>query len=439
MARKTSCESKPGESVIFRRLARNSAYLAGGAVASALFLMLAAVLNARSLPAHDFGLLVLFQSATMLLATLMSFATQQPVIKLGASALADGDLVRLGRIIGMGLLFDVVAAIAAAAAGFAILAVAHGWIGLRSNQLELAALFAGSLLFTGYLTSNGIFRLLDRFGLLSLIQALCAAAVLAATAYLYITHAPFEAYCWAWAAFYALNGQVPLVAGLYLARQARIAISVPTGRMGRGDFKAFLAYCWATWGTATAETLWSNGDSLLVGAMVSVEAAGIYNVAKQLAGVLRKANGIYASAMFPEVSALSSRGEAESAESVRTRILLLSAVVGIIAIVAAVLLGRFVLVQLFGSRFEPAYLPLIILTAAAASQLISHTLSMYVQVYVGPERLFRTYALAIAIFLIAVIPLTSLFSINGTALAQVLFSIALIYFCHSTLRRIGAA
>ena len=214
MARKTSCESKAGESVIFRRLARNSAYLAGGAVASALFLMLAAVLNARSLPAHDFGLLVLFQSATMLLATLMSFATQQPVIKLGASALADGDLVRLGRIIGMGLLFDVVAAIAATAAGFAILAVAHGWIGLRSNQLELAALFAGSLLFTGYLTSNGIFRLLDRFGLLSLIQALCAAAVLAATAFLYITHAPFEAYCWAWAAFYALNGQVPLVAGL---------------------------------------------------------------------------------------------------------------------------------------------------------------------------------------------------------------------------------
>jgi len=209
--------------------------------------------------------------------------------------------------------------------------------------------------------------------------------------------------------------------------------------MGRGDFKTFLAYCWATWGTATAETLRSNGDSLLVGAMVSVEAAGIYNVAKQLAGVLRKANGIYASAMFPEVSALSSRGEAESAESVRTRILLLSAVVGIIAIVAAVLLGRFVLVQLFGSRFEPAYLPLIILTAAAASQLISHTLSMYVQVYVGPERLFRTYALAIAIFLIAVIPLTSLFSINGTALAQVLFSIALIYSCLSTLRRIGAA
>jgi O-antigen/teichoic acid export membrane protein len=422
-------------SAVYRRLARNSAYLAGGTAASALFMMLAVVLSARALSAREFGLLVLFQSATMMVATLMSFATQQPVIKLGSSAQAEGDMAQLGRIIGLGLLFDGLAALVATGAAFAFLAVGRGWIGLADEQVGIAMLFAGSLLFTGYLTSNGIFRLLNRFGLLSLIQAGCAAGILAASAYLYASGAPFEDYCWAWAIFYALNGQIPLVVGLYLARREGIPIALTTGKMQRGEIATFLAYCWTTWGTATAEALRSNGDSLLVGAAVSVEAAGIYNIAKQLAGVLRKLNTVYASAAFPEISALSAHGQFESASRLRSRMLWVGGLVGGIAVAAALQFGRFVLVLLFGSRFEAAYLPLVILTAAAASQLISHTLSMFVQVYVGPASLFRVYLLALVVFLIAVVPLTSAFSIAGTAIAQLLFSLALIYFCHSALRR----
>jgi O-antigen/teichoic acid export membrane protein len=439
MAGGPSSRTELGTGAVYRRLARNSAYLAGGTVASALFMMLAVVLSARALSAREFGLLVLFQSATMMLASLMSFATQQPVIKLGASAQADGDKARLGRIIGLGLLFDALAAILATVAAFAFLQFGRGWIGLADTQLGLVTLFAGSLLFTGYLTSNGIFRLFNRFGLLSMIQAGCAAGIFAVSAYLYASGAPFEYYCWAWAIFYALNGQIPLLAGLYLARKAGIPIALSTGKMQRSEISTFLAYCWTTWGTATAEALRSNGDSLLVGAAVSVEAAGIYNVAKQLAGVLRKLNTVYASAAFPEISALSAHGEHDSAARVRRRMLWVGGAVGGIAVVTALLVGRLVLVVLFGPQFESAFLPLVILTAAAASQLISHTLSMYVQIYVGPERLFRIYLLAIAVFLIAVFPLTSAFSIAGTAIAQLLFSLGLIYFCHSALRRLPNA
>ena len=430
---------EPGIGAVYRRLARNSAYLASGTAASALFMMLAAVLNARSLSAREFGLLVLFQSATMMVATIMSFSTQQPVIKLGSSALAERDLGRLGRIIGLGLMIDLFAAAIAVIAAFAFLALGRDWIGIDDEHLGLAKLFAASLLFTGYLTSNGVFRLLDRFGLLSLIQAGCAAALLAVTAYLYASQAPFELYCWAWAVFYALNGQLPLIVGVCLARRAGIPITLSKAEMAPAELSTFLAYCWTTWGTATAEALRSSGDSLLVGAVVSVEAAGIYNVAKQLAGVLRKLNMVYASAAFPEISALSANGEVHSATHMRRRMLWVGGVIGVVAVAAALLVGRSVLALLFGPRFETAWVPLVILTGAAASQLISHTLSMYVQVYVGPERLFRVYLLAIGIFLIAVYPLTAAFAISGTAAAQFLFSMALIYLCQIALRRSDAA
>lgn len=429
----------PGVRAVYRRLARNSAYLAAGTAASALFMMLAAVLNARALSAREFGLLVLFQSATLMIATVMSFSTQQPVIKLGSAAMAEGDLARLGRIIGLGLLFDLLAAVAAALIAFAVLLFGRGLIGLQDDQLPLAALFAASLLFTGYLTSNGIFRLLDRFGLLSLIQTACAAGLLAAAGYLYASDAPFASYCWTWALYFAFNAQIPLIVGLYLAHKAGIPLRPLAGRMKPTDIRTFIAYCWTTWGMATIEALRANGDALLVGAAVSVEAAGIYNVAKQLAGVLRKLNTVYASAAFPEISALSAQGNNEGAARVRHRMLLVGVGVGAIAVAAALLAGRPVLGLLFGSRFEAAWIPLVMLTAAAAAQLISHTLSMYVQVYSGPEKLFRVYAVAIIPFLLLVFPLTSAVSISGTAIAQLLFSLTLVYLCHLALRRTDAA
>src|SRR5262245_31994518 len=92
-----------GTGAIYRRLVRNSPDLCGGTGASALCMMLAAVVNEHALTAREFGLLVLFQSATLLFATLVTFATQQPVIKLGASAVAEGNLEKIGRIIGLGL------------------------------------------------------------------------------------------------------------------------------------------------------------------------------------------------------------------------------------------------------------------------------------------------------------------------------------------------
>ena len=428
-----------GLGAIYRRLARNSAYLAGGTAASALFMMLAAVLNARALSAREFGLLVLFQSATMMTATIMSFSTQQPVIKLGSTALADGDLAGLGRIIGLGLLLDLCAASLAAIIAFAFLAFGRDWIGLQDNQVGIAALFAASLFFTGYVTSNGIFRLLDRFGLLSLIQAGCAAMILAATAYLYLSNAPFELYCWAWAAFYAVNAQLPLLAGLWLARRAGIPITLSMGKMAPGETGTFLSYCWTTWGTATAEALRSNGDSLLVGAVVSVEGAGIYNVAKQLAGVLRKINTVMPPLPSQRFRRSPLMGKMTMPCALGIRMIWVGGAVGLIAVVGAILLGRPVLGLLFGERFEPAWMPLVILTAAAAAQLVSHTLSMYVQVYVGPESLFRAYLLAIGLFLVAVFPLTYAFSTAGTAFSQLVFSLALIFLCHWRLRRANAA
>src|SRR5688500_13104178 len=126
---------------VYRRLARNSSYLAGGTLASTLFMMLAVVLSARALSGREFGLLVLLQAATGTHASFTSFSPQHPVIRLGTVAQAEGDMERLGRIIGLGLLVDLVASIAATTLAFLFLVFGREWIGLADDQFGVAALF----------------------------------------------------------------------------------------------------------------------------------------------------------------------------------------------------------------------------------------------------------------------------------------------------------
>lgn len=136
---------------------------------------------------------------------------------------------------------------------------------------------------------------------------------------------------------------------------------------------------------------------------------------------------------------MSAHGEQENAMRVKKRMLWLTGAGGALAITAAALFGPALLRLLFTPHFQHASMPLVILTGAASAQLISHTLSMYVQVYIGPEKLFRLYALALIPFVMGVLPLTFALSISGTALAQLMSSIALIILCDRALRTHHAA
>jgi O-antigen/teichoic acid export membrane protein len=363
-----------------------------------------------------------------------SFSTQQPVINLGSVAQAEGDRIRLGKVISMGLVTDLFSSLIALAIAFTEIEFFFAAIGLADRDLAAARIMAATLIFTGYPASNGIFRLFNRFGLLSLIQTLCAAGLLVASAALYIAHAPFDAFVLAWAGYFIVNYQLQLWVSLILVRRAAIPLQLKRRIFAGSDGRTFVQYCWSTWGTSSIDTLRSNGDSLLVGAVVSVEAAGIYNVARQLAGVLRKFGTVYSATVFPEVTMLSAQDNIEGARRLKTRMMSATFLMGLAAVAAAAIFGQIVIHFLFGARFEAGYVPLILLTAAAGAQLVSHTPSMYVQVYVGPKRLLFVYLAAIAAFALAAIPLTFALSITGTAIAQLVFGLALVVLCQLALR-----
>lgn len=415
--------SRPAKEGLYRRLCRNMAYLAGGTGAAALLGMVAVALNARALSAHEFGLLVLLQTSVLTLRGLFSLLTQQPVIHIGSEALDQDDLARLGRVIGLALLYDLGGALAAMVFGVAGLLLGGEAIGITGEVRYYALVFAAAIPFMGYLTANGIFRVLDRFDLMSAIQSGSAVVIAAAAAVLYATDAPFAAYAWTWAIYLAASAQVPLWTALWLARRGRIPVWFHPAEVSMVDRDKVSAYCWSSWGTTVVDTLRGQGDSLLVGAMVSVEAAGFYNVAKQVAGILRKVTDIYTAAMFPEVARLRARGDVALSQNLRRNLIVAGMLVGIAGVAVVALVGRPLLSTVFGREFVAGLGALVLLVAAAGIQMIAHTQAVYLQVYLAPGRLFPIYATALGTFLVSATAGVHFLGITGGAAGQVMFSL----------------
>jgi O-antigen/teichoic acid export membrane protein len=420
---------------MYRRIVRNSALFAGGTAASALFTMLAVAVAARALDARDFGVLILLQNAVLMLRALTTFSTQQPVIKLGSAALAESDRERLSATVSMALIVDFVACLLAFAIAAVSIETARRTIGLADQDVGSSWILAVSLLFTGYPMSNGIFRLYDRFGLLSLIQGVSAIALLVAYALLWMAGASLHAFVWVWAVYLSLTSLVQLWISLRLVHRDGVRIRLKPRLFATDDGQTLLHYCWSTWGTSTAETVRTNGDSLLIGAIISVEAAGIYNVARQLAGVLRKLNVVYMSTVFPEIAWLAARGNNDGAKRLNRRLFWAGIGIAAAAIGLAAIFGEPIIRLLFGERFMAAFVPLVILTAAAAGLLISYTPSMYVQIFRGPRLLLLLHVIATVVFAVAAVALTSIWSIAGMALAQLVFAIVLTLLCNLVLRK----
>ncbi len=425
-------------SLIVRRVGVNSTFLGSALAMSSAFMIIAVAISARALSAREFGIFVLLRSTALLLQAVTSFATHQPVIKLGSDAMARGDKRALGQVVSLALIIDLVAGVIALGAAAVIILGSQTLLQFDVEHVPSAWILAASLLLASFPASNGVYRLYNRFALLAAIQTIPAATMVAVYAVLYVEGAGLDAFVGAWALYLAVAGQLQLWIAVYLVRKDGVTLRPQASFLGSASGRLLIRYCWTTWVSSSADAVRSNADSLLVGAIVSVEAAGLYGLARQISGVLRKFTTIYGSTVFPEVARFASSNDDAGASMFKKYMLRTTIVMGVASMVLVTVLGTWLLSALFGERFTAAYFCLVVLTAAAAAQMVSYTPSMYVQVYKGPSRIMWLNLLATAVFVVVAVPLTLGFSMVGMALAQLLCGLTLVGLSLLDLRTVRA-
>lgn len=421
-----------------QRVVKNLILLGGSSGASALLSMLSTATNSRALNLTDFGTFILLQTSALLVAGIFSFATQQPIIKLGVRALEAGETEKFESFVGLGLLVDTASAVVATIVSLVLVSTLPALIGISAERISPAILVAASLLFQGYRTSEGIFRAFDRFDLIGFIQILSAAIQFLFALILWWYDAAFILYAVLAALVISLSSCLQLITALFLLRSNGMWPRLRYISAKSSERSEFMTYCWSTSVMGTCDTIRGFGDSPLVGALVSVEAVGIYNVAKQLAGILRKGTAIYASVLFPELASMAAAGRFLEAKRTLHKAVAVSLAITVVAVIGSVLVGSPVLTLVFGPRFAAGSTVLTLLTLAAGLQLVSASYSMLVQAFIGPIPLLYAYFLAASSFLlVAFIGLSNL-GVWAMGLAQIAFVIALTAGCGLKLMRYTA-
>ena len=416
-----------------QRVVKNLILLGGSSGASALLSMLSTATNSRALNLTDFGTFILLQTSALLVAGIFSFATQQPIIKLGVRALEAGETEKFESFVGLGLLVDTASAVVATIVSLVLVSTLPALIGISAERISPAILVAASLLFQGYRTSEGIFRAFDRFDLIGFIQILSAAIQFLFALILWWYDAAFILYAVLAALVISLLSCLQLITALFLLRSNGMWPRLRYISAKSSERSEFMTYCWSTSVMGTCDTIRGFGDSPLVGALVSATRAPAAPVTS-----LRKGTAIYASVLFPELASMAAAGRFLEAKRTLHKAVAVSLAITVVAVIGSVLVGSPVLTLVFGPRFAAGSTVLTLLTLAAGLQLVSASYSMLVQAFIGPIPLLYAYFLAASSFLlVAFIGLSNL-GVWAMGLAQIAFVIALTAGCGLKLMRYTA-
>jgi O-antigen/teichoic acid export membrane protein len=164
---------------------------------------------------------------------------------------------------------------------------------------------------------------------------------------------------------------------------------------------------------------------------------GIYNVVKQIAGALNKVASASSAAVFPEIAVLASQKRLDDARGVVRKIAWFSVALGGCAVLASVLFGGYVLELGFGVDFRLGWRALVLLAVAATLSFASTPYSMFVQAVISPSRLMRAHVISFLTYLACAPVVIKVWSLNGAAVAQVVFSLVLLATCWNMHRAVA--
>jgi O-antigen/teichoic acid export membrane protein len=407
---------------LHRRIRSNvGAFFGATAVASALNLA-TSVVNARHLGAEGVGQIVYFSSFALTLSGVFSFSTQQPLIQIGKNALQNQDYLGIKRIISRAIAADYLGAVVGSAFGLLIVTKLARLIGLRNEQVSIGVLYSIVVAFSSTSSANGIFRLFDKVSYVALYPSVLSISYFLSAILLSHGNASVRTYLISNALIQAICAQAYVAVSLVHLRN-RLAKAGESAPQTTTDVApSFLTYVWTTTVTGTITSLKLYGEPFLVGVLLGDRYLGIFNVARQLVASINKITSSLSNAIFPELAELAARKALQDAVEIAKGVVKQIFGLSVIALMLALLFGKSVLVLGFGREFGSAWIPLIIMTAAALLSLASSPLSMIIQAFISPGVILRLYIYAFFLYILILVPLIQHFSIIGASIAQLVYS-----------------
>ena len=341
------------------RVLRNSAWIftSGGVTAVLSFFYLAII--TRTLGPALFGAFALILSTNRLTVALLRFETWQTIVHFGIKHLESGDTRKFASLAWLCIAIEVTGGLIGTVVIFFILRAMGSYFSWDPSLIQTAQIVAAILMLCPRSSARGILRSYDRFRDGALADSMIPIGRMIGCL-LVLAFAPtLQNFLIVWAFSEVLStvfywGLVSRNAPLEkpVIRPGFVANTVR-------ENSGFLPFFVNTNLLNSISMLREHAIVIVVGFFVSVESAGLFRLANQLATAVVRISDIFARPLFTELSRIYSSGDFARLSSLFYRSLRMSAIAGAGIIVLLILLGKPFIELMAGNEFLAAY-PLLV-------------------------------------------------------------------------------
>lgn len=222
---------------------------------------------------------------------------------------------------------------------------------------------------------------------------------------------------------YAVGGVIAVLIGLVFLK---IELVYPQRR----QFESLVQYAKYAWLGKLKSQTFNRADILVLGFFVSPTLVGVYSIAWNIAGFLSIFSSSISSALFPEVSNMSSNADARSSANLITTALSYAGLITIPGLFGGAILGYDIL-HLYGPEFGRGWLILVLLIGASAVHDYQNVVVNSLSAVNRPDLAFRVNAVLVGVNVVLNVVLIYEFGWMGAAVAtlvSVIMSLGLGYY-----------
>lgn len=422
------------------RLSRNLSWT----FASQLFISIAAVatlfITARALGPAGLGILALVESFVRVVDLILRLEPWQAVIRYAIQAQHRGDTAAFLRLIKLSVLIDAAGGILAGAVCMILAPFVAPLIGLPEGVgTQYIWVMAFGLFFSFRPTATAVLRIFDRF------DRLAGVDMISATVRLLLSVAAWLGGMGIWAFLVILlvqslmDGLLAFAVALHELRKRghHGALSAP-GLVALRENPGFLQFLWNSNFNVILRQSANRFDVLVLGAMMSPAAVGVYQLGKRVMNRVTKLAGPVRQTIYPELARLWEKGQVHEFNRL---ILIVSVAILLLQLVIAVpimLHMEGVIALVFGPAFAGAgpVMNILLISSiifASGVALNPALLSM------GKDRmLVRVTILSTILFALTFLPFVHFWGVEGAAASNLIFNLTWTIGCTLAFRRARA-
>jgi len=355
-----------------RRAFRNFGKLLRGRGVAAVLELLTVGLLARVLSPGPFGNIVLIQTYVLIVRGLLNFKLYEVLVRFGVPLLESDDRLSFRQLLRITLLIDLVSTVVATVVAIAAAPLTGRLLGWEDGVASASMLYSCVLLTYGFGTAKGVLRIFDRYDILG-IQIMIGPVLRLLGVLLVMAMQP--TLLWfviALTVTTAMGNAYLIVQGLAELRR-QLGTEVLTGpslQSWRKQFPDLTAFIGIVYWQGNVDMLPRHISTLLAGTFLGASGAGLLRLARESTKILSKPGGLLRQVLFPDLVRMWVRGT-RTFSLILVRAILISALFGLVFILASIFGGVPLLSTALGADYAQAAPLMTLLLLAATIELMA--------------------------------------------------------------------